>query len=140
MPSVRTAVASCIRPGRNARARSIRPPSSLITAGLIVFCFFFPDTNARRPGRPALGRRTCTSVPSNAQVSSAEGGYAADLRNAYANDRLAGAGSRALGSRPRQSCRAAPLALLFRRAEEERIARRPGRLLLVPSGYPAATG
>jgi hypothetical protein len=31
---------------------------------LMVFCFFLPDTNARRPGRLALGRRTCTSVPS----------------------------------------------------------------------------
>lgn len=63
MPSVRTAVASCIRAGRNAPSHSIRLPSSLITVDLIVFCFF-PDTNARRPGRPALGRRTCTSVPS----------------------------------------------------------------------------
>jgi hypothetical protein len=33
------------------------------------------------------------------------------------------------GSPPQQSCRATPLALLFPRAEEERIARRPGRLL-----------
>lgn len=75
----------------------------------------------------------------NAQVSSAEAATPT-LRNAYANDRIAGAGSRALGGRPRQSCRAAPLALLFRRAKEERIARRPGRLLLVRTGYPAADG
>ena len=79
-------------------------------------------------------------VHGNAQASSAEGGYAAGLRNSYANDRLVGADSRALGGRPQQSCRATPLALLFRRAEEERIARRPGRLLLVQSGYPAADG
>ena len=30
----------------------------------MVFCFFLPETNALRPGRPARGRRTCTSVPS----------------------------------------------------------------------------
>jgi hypothetical protein len=36
--------------------------------------------------------------------------------------------------------RATPLVFLFRRAEEERIARRPGRLLLVQSRYPAADG
>jgi hypothetical protein len=35
-----------------------------MAVALMVFCFFFPDTNARRPGRPARGRRTCTSVPS----------------------------------------------------------------------------
>jgi hypothetical protein len=26
----------------------------------MVFCFFLPETNALRPGRPARGRRTCT--------------------------------------------------------------------------------
>jgi hypothetical protein len=35
-----------------------------MAVALMVFCFFFPDTNARRPGRPARGRRTCTSMPS----------------------------------------------------------------------------
>ena len=64
MPSVRSAVTSCIRPGRNAPSHSSRPSPSLIAVALTVFCFFLPDTNARRPGRPAAGRRTCTSVPS----------------------------------------------------------------------------
>ena len=64
MPSVRSAVTSCIRPGRNAPSHSSRPWPSLIAVALMVFCFFLPDTNARRPGRPARGRRTCTSVPS----------------------------------------------------------------------------
>jgi hypothetical protein len=36
---------------------------------LIVFCFFLPDTNARRPGRLAFGRRTWISVPSNRTTS-----------------------------------------------------------------------
>jgi hypothetical protein len=31
---------------------------------LMVFIFFFPDTNARRPGRCAGGRRTWISLPS----------------------------------------------------------------------------
>ena len=64
MPSVRSAVTSCIRPGRNAPSHSSRPSWSLTAVDLMVFCFFLPDTNARRPGRPARGRRTCTSVPS----------------------------------------------------------------------------
>jgi hypothetical protein len=58
MPSVRTVVASCIRPGRNAPAYSIGPLSSLITVDLIVFSFFFPDTNAKPPNpsqRPQAG-------------------------------------------------------------------------------------
>jgi hypothetical protein len=33
---------------------------ALAAADWIVFCFFLPDTNARRPGRFAAGRRTCT--------------------------------------------------------------------------------
>ena len=56
MPSVRSAVTSCIRPGRSAPSHSRRPRPSLITVDLIVFCFFLPDTNARRPGRFAAGR------------------------------------------------------------------------------------
>jgi hypothetical protein len=39
---------SCIRPGHIAPSHSSRPSPSLITVGLIVFCFLFPDTNARR--------------------------------------------------------------------------------------------
>ena len=35
-----------------------------MAVGFMVFCFFFPDTNTRRPGRFAAGRRTCTLVPS----------------------------------------------------------------------------
>ena len=53
MPSVRSAVTSCIRPGRNAPSHSSRPSPSLTAVALMVFCFFLPDTNARRPGRPA---------------------------------------------------------------------------------------
>ena len=64
MPSVRSAVTSCMRPGRIAPSHSSRPQPSLMAVGLMVFCFFLPDTNARRPGRFAGGRRTCTSVPS----------------------------------------------------------------------------
>lgn len=33
--------------------------------GFIVFCFFLPETNARRPPRPARGLRTWTSVASS---------------------------------------------------------------------------
>ena len=51
MPSVRSAVTSCMRPGRIAPSHSSRPWPSLMAVGLIVFCFFLPDTNARRPGR-----------------------------------------------------------------------------------------
>jgi hypothetical protein len=68
MPSVRTWVASCIRPGRIAPSHSGRPCPSLIIAAFSVFCFFLPDTNALRPGRFAFGRRTCTSVPSMRNV------------------------------------------------------------------------
>ena len=50
MPSVRTAVWSCIRPGRNAPAHRVRPSSSVMTVAFFVFCFFLPETNARRPG------------------------------------------------------------------------------------------
>lgn len=35
-----------------------------MTVAFMVFCFFLPDTNARRPPRPAVGRRTWTSVAS----------------------------------------------------------------------------
>jgi hypothetical protein len=69
MPSVRTAVASCMRLGRVAPAHSIRPSPSPTTVGFIVFCFFLPDTNALRPARLARGRRTCTSVPSIRRVT-----------------------------------------------------------------------
>ena len=30
----------------------------------MVFIFFLPETKARRPGRPAFGRRTWISLPS----------------------------------------------------------------------------
>ncbi|HVB41472.1 MAG TPA: hypothetical protein VNF47_02045 [Streptosporangiaceae bacterium] len=42
----------------------MRPFSSLTTAAFLVFCFILPETNARRPGLFARGRRTRTSVPS----------------------------------------------------------------------------
>jgi hypothetical protein len=64
IPSVRSALTSYIRPGRIAPVHNSRPSPSLITVGFIVFCFFLPDTNARRPGLCAAGRLTCTSVPS----------------------------------------------------------------------------
>jgi len=69
MPSVRSAVTSCIRPGRYASSHSGRPRPPLMAVDLMVFCFFLPDTNARCPGRPARDRRTCTSVPSIRSVT-----------------------------------------------------------------------
>ena len=55
IPSVRSAATSCIRPGRNAPSHSSRPWPSLTAVDSMVFCFFLPDTNARRPGRPRWG-------------------------------------------------------------------------------------
>jgi hypothetical protein len=52
-----------------APAQGGRPWASEATVALIVFCFFLPDTNARRPGRLALGRWTWISVPSRRTVS-----------------------------------------------------------------------
>jgi hypothetical protein len=43
--------------------------SSVITVAFLVFIFFLPDTNARRPGLPAPGRLTWTSVPSSRSVT-----------------------------------------------------------------------
>jgi hypothetical protein len=40
-----------------------------MTAAFLVFIFFLPDTNARRPGLPAHGRLTGTSVPSIRSVT-----------------------------------------------------------------------
>jgi hypothetical protein len=40
MPSVRTAVWSCMRPGRNAPTHRVRPCSSVTTVAFLVFCFF----------------------------------------------------------------------------------------------------
>ncbi|MGE5287304.1 MAG: hypothetical protein ACM3ML_08905, partial [Micromonosporaceae bacterium] len=50
--------------GRNAPSQTVRPRAPLTFVNLRVFCFFLPDTNARRPGRPAFGRRTQISLPS----------------------------------------------------------------------------
>jgi hypothetical protein len=47
----------------------VRPCPSLIVVVLMVFCFFFPDTKARRPGWCAAGRRTWVSVPSIRSVT-----------------------------------------------------------------------
>ena len=80
MPSVRSAVWSCIRPGRNVTSARVRPRSSLILVNLMVFCFFLPDTNARRPGRPAFGRRTWISLPSGPQPDAAGGGVGEYVR------------------------------------------------------------
>ena len=55
MPSVRTAVWSCMRPGRDAPAHRVRPFSSVMTVAFLVFIFFLPDTNALRPGLFAWG-------------------------------------------------------------------------------------
>lgn len=44
LPSARTWVTSCIRPGSTAPSHRPRPCSSLITVTFSVFCFFFPDT------------------------------------------------------------------------------------------------
>ena len=64
MPSVCSAVWSCIRPGRNVTSARVRPRWSQTLVNLMVFCFFLPETNARRPGRCAFGRRTWISLPS----------------------------------------------------------------------------
>ena len=50
---VRTAVWSCMRPGRNAPAHKVAPLPSVMTVAFLVFCFFLPETKARRPGLPA---------------------------------------------------------------------------------------
>lgn len=63
-PSVLTAVWSCMRPGRTAPVHNVRPAWSLQVVVLTVFCLRLPDTNARRPGRWARGRRTWVSVAS----------------------------------------------------------------------------
>ena len=65
MPSLCRAVWSCSLPGRNLTPARVRPRSSQTLVNLTVFCFFFPDTNARRPGRCAFGRRTWISLPSS---------------------------------------------------------------------------
>jgi hypothetical protein len=65
MPSLRAAVASCMRPGRRASVHNVRPRQSAITVAFIVFCFFLPETNARRPPRLAGGLRTWISVASS---------------------------------------------------------------------------
>ncbi|BDH71921.1 hypothetical protein MTP06_53700 [Streptomyces sp. PLM4] len=57
-------VRSCIRPGRTTPLSRVRPWPSLKVVALMVLCFSLPETNALRPGRPARGRRTRTSVPS----------------------------------------------------------------------------
>jgi len=67
--SVSSAVTSCIRPGLNAPSHSIRPSPSLTAVAFLVFCLRLPDTNARRLGRLALGRLTCTSVPSTRSLT-----------------------------------------------------------------------
>ena len=51
--------------GRICTSARVRPRSSLILVNLMVFCFFLPETNARRPGRPAFGGRTWISLPSS---------------------------------------------------------------------------
>jgi hypothetical protein len=40
----------------------VRPAPSVTTVAFVVFIVFLPETNAFRPGRPARGRRTWTSV------------------------------------------------------------------------------
>jgi hypothetical protein len=42
-----------------------------MTVAFLVFIFFLPETNARRPGLFARGRRTRTSVPSIRRVTPA---------------------------------------------------------------------
>ncbi|MDO0909381.1 hypothetical protein QQM39_00425 [Streptomyces sp. DT2A-34] len=49
----------------------VRPFSSVMTVAFLVFVFFLPETNARRPGLFAPGRRTWTSVPSIRRVTPA---------------------------------------------------------------------
>ncbi len=53
---------------RIAPAQIARPRPSQARVALIVFCCFLPDTNARRPGWLARGRRTWISVPSRRQA------------------------------------------------------------------------
>ena len=74
MPSVRSAVWSCMRPGRNAPAHRVRPCPSVTTVAFFVFIFFLPDTNARRPGLPARGAADLDLGPVDPQFHAAGGG------------------------------------------------------------------
>jgi hypothetical protein len=76
MPSVLTAVWSCIRPDRTAPAYSVRPRPSETMVVLIVFCLRLPETNARRPGRPGRGRRTWGLGGVDSQLNALGGGIA----------------------------------------------------------------
>src|SRR5450755_2034558 len=60
---------ACWRPGRNVASHRVRPGPSQILVNLMVFIFFLPDMNARRPGRRAGGRRTWISLPSIRSVT-----------------------------------------------------------------------
>jgi hypothetical protein len=53
MPSVFSAVWSSMRPGWNAPVHSVRLPGLVMAVAFLVFWFLFPETKARRPGRPA---------------------------------------------------------------------------------------
>lgn len=53
---------SRMRPDRSAPDHSRRPWMSLTVVVLMAFCFFFPETKARRPGWFALGRRTWSQL------------------------------------------------------------------------------
>ena len=52
----------------------------MTTVAFLVFIFFLPETNARRPGLLARGRRTCTSVPSIRSFDALGGGVGEDVR------------------------------------------------------------
>ncbi len=74
MPPVCRAVWSWQRPGRKVASSRVRPRWSQILVNLMVFIFFLPETNARRPGRFAGGRRTWISLPSSRSVIPHGGG------------------------------------------------------------------
>jgi len=74
MPSLCSAVWSCIRPGRNVTSPRVRPHSSLTLVNLTVFCFFLPETNARPPAGPAGGRAADLDLAAVQPQADAAGG------------------------------------------------------------------
>jgi hypothetical protein len=68
-----TAVWSCMRPVGLPRTTAACRGGD---GGLDRVLLFLPDTNARRPGRLAFGRRTWVSVPSNLMVRPSTAAYA----------------------------------------------------------------
>lgn len=69
MLSVRTAVWSCMRPGRTTPLNRVRPCGSLKVVILMVLCFFLPETNAWRAGAVGAGAADLHFGAVDAQVN-----------------------------------------------------------------------